>query len=324
MHLERKPQPSMELSTFKDLVPSPCLRRFVLTPILIGLLWALTGFIGQSGIALAQSPILGERPDPVAQESSLSTRLAGCGRDILPSSNPEYEARVVELINQIRLQHGLLPFKRVANLDNASRFHATDMAIDDYFSHNSYDRVNNQLVEVCAWSTRIQTYYNNYSILAENIAAGYSNPEAVVEGWMNSPGHRSNILNGENWEIGVGYYTGSGSYHHYWVQDLGRNRDVYPLVVNNDASTTSTGELTLHIYGDWQSVRFRENNGPWSEWQPFHPAMSRKLTGKAGHYTIHAEMRKGDQTAMSNSSIYLTQSNITAQHQIYLPAVQAR
>lgn len=288
-------------------------RPFFLALLLVGVMGTLTSLLGYSGIALSQTSVLGDLPQAMAQTENQPTDMTGCGGDILPSSNPDFEARVVQLVNQIRLEHGLLPFKRVTSLENAGRFHATDMAVDDYFSHTSHDRVNGQLVEVCAWSDRIQTYYKNYNILAENIAAGFSSPEAVVDGWMNSPGHRNNILNGENWEIGVGYFTSVGGYRHYWVQDLGRTRDVYPVVIDGDAQSTDTGDLTLHIYGDWQTARFRTNEGPWSEWQPFQPALSQRIEGDAGLYTVYAELRKDDQTVTSSASIYLTQSNRPAQ-----------
>ena len=53
----------------------------------------------------------------------------------------------------------------------------------------------------------------------ENIAAGSSTPEAVVNQWMSSPGHRENILNGKYRYLGVGYaYDGNSEYAHYWVQ----------------------------------------------------------------------------------------------------------
>ena len=53
---------------------------------------------------------------------------------------------------------------------------------------------------------------------AENIAAGYATPKAVVEGWMNSPGHRANILTSGLKKLGVGYTTSNDRYGHYWVQ----------------------------------------------------------------------------------------------------------
>ena len=61
-----------------------------------------------------------------------------------------------------------------------------------------------------------------YGHLGENIAAGYKTPQEVVDGWMNSEGHRKNILNPAFTKIGVGYlYTGKDMAH-YWVQMFGR------------------------------------------------------------------------------------------------------
>ena len=62
---------------------------------------------------------------------------------------------------------------------------------------------------------------SNISLVGENIAAGYSSPEAVVEGWMNSPGHRANILEAEFTHIGVGYeYLPGTTYKYYWSQEF--------------------------------------------------------------------------------------------------------
>ncbi len=64
-----------------------------------------------------------------------------------------------------------------------------------------------------------------WSGAAENIAAGQSTPEAVMKGWMNSAGHKANILNCGLTELGVGYAAGSGAdYGQYWVQDFGSPR----------------------------------------------------------------------------------------------------
>ena len=62
--------------------------------------------------------------------------------------------------------------------------------------------------------------------VGENIAAGYMTAQEVVDGWMNSPGHRENILNPNYTEIGVGYYylendTGIINYNRYWSQSFG-------------------------------------------------------------------------------------------------------
>jgi uncharacterized protein YkwD len=59
-----------------------------------------------------------------------------------------------------------------------------------------------------------------YRMAAENIAAGHRSPADVVKGWMNSPGHRANILNCGFTQIGVGYATG-GTHGTYWTQNFG-------------------------------------------------------------------------------------------------------
>jgi uncharacterized protein YkwD len=241
-----------------------------------------------------------------------SNSFTGCGGAQVPSSNLDYEARVVELVNQIRMDNGLLPLKRVAQLDDASRFHASDMGVDDYFSHNSHDRVNGQLVESCKWSDRIGAYYTNWSSISENIAAGYTSPEDVVKGWMESPGHKKNILADTNWEIGVGYYSGQGSYTHYWVQNFGQRRDHFPVVINGEAAKTDTGDLAIHIYGQWENIRLRTNEGAWSEWRTFEPRTSWFLEGDPGEHTVHIEMRNGSTVAHSSDTIYLTRRTLPA------------
>lgn len=258
----------------------------------------------------AQDGILGEAVPVTSAETVLEAQMSGCGEALVPTSNADYEAEIVVLTNQIRVQHGLLPLKRTSMLENAGRYHATDMAVDDYFSHNTKDIVNGQFVETCTWSSRIQTYYTDWRALAENIAAGYPSAESVVEGWMESEGHRNNILNDELSEIGVGYFNGVGMYRHYWVQDFGRRSNVYPLVIDLDAPATETGALTLHLHGDWQQVRLRTNDGPWSDWSAFQQGMPWLLSGNAGEYTVYAEMRNGEKTATSSDSIYLAQSNV--------------
>ena len=98
-------------------------------------------------------------------------------------------------------------------LANAAERHAADMAAYNYFDHKSKDgRTLVNRVEAAG--------YTNWRSLAENIAAGQTTPEEVVEGWLNSPGHCQNIMNPALKELGVGYVAG-GSYRHYWVQDFG-------------------------------------------------------------------------------------------------------
>ncbi|MBI3959471.1 MAG: hypothetical protein HY328_11750 [Chloroflexi bacterium] len=234
--------------------------------------------------------------------------LRGCGGAQFSSSNEAFEQEVFRLVNQIRLDNGLLPLKRMDALTDAARFHATDMSEENYFSHTSYDRVNGELVQSCSWSDRLNTYYSGWQALSENIAAGYATPASVVDGWMNSAGHRKNILSSDNWEMGVGYFVGSGTYGHYWVQDFGRRQNVYPVVINSDNETSDDGALTIHIYGAWDDVRLRIDQDEWAAWQPFASSLQWQLKAAAGQYTVEIEMRNATESATASDSIYLSQS----------------
>ena len=107
-------------------------------------------------------------------------------------------------------------------LDAAERYHACDMRDDDYFSHDSKDWNGSSHITVCSFSQRIQNFYFNYQLAGENIAAGYPSPQAVMNGWLDSAGHRMNIERDTFYEIGVGYCAPGGYYGRYWVQNFGR------------------------------------------------------------------------------------------------------
>ena len=117
------------------------------------------------------------------------------------------EWKVLKIVNKERIKQGLEPVSMFADLQAAAGVRADE--IKDYFSHERPDG--------SAWSTAISEEGINYGWAGENIAAGYTSPSDVMNGWMNSPGHRSNIQ-GKNFDhIGVGYCTG-GSYGKNWVQ----------------------------------------------------------------------------------------------------------
>jgi uncharacterized protein YkwD len=149
----------------------------------------------------------------------------GCGDAYAPAVNEAYEQQVVDLVNEIRENHTPpLPALVVSDeLTDAARYHATDMAIDGYFKHDTFDPGNPD--PVCLWHERISTFYSGWNALGENIARGQATPQQVVNAWMNSDGHAQNILNEDYTEIGVGYYKQDGT-SPYWVQDFGRRNAV--------------------------------------------------------------------------------------------------
>jgi uncharacterized protein YkwD len=118
-----------------------------------------------------------------------------------------FEQRVIELTNGERVERGLAPLKSNGELNEAADRHAEDMAANRYFSHVGLDGDR-------AWDRAEEVGYSS-SGFGENIARGQPSPEAVVTAWMNSSGHRANILNTNYRDIGVGYESG------YWVQNFG-------------------------------------------------------------------------------------------------------
>ena len=117
-----------------------------------------------------------------------------------------YENEVIRLVNEIRAQNGLKPLTANWELSRIARYKSEDMSNNRYFSHTSP-----------TYGTpfqMIKAFGLSYRSAGENIAYGYGTPAAVVNGWMNSSGHRANILNASYTQIGVGYCA-SGN---YWTQ----------------------------------------------------------------------------------------------------------
>ncbi len=119
------------------------------------------------------------------------------------------EQQVIDLTNQERAKQGLPALKANWQLSRVARYKSRDMRDKNYFSHTS--------PTYGSPFDMMKAFNVSYRRAAENIAAGQRTPEQVVNGWMNSAGHRKNILDPNLRQIGVGYAEG-GSYGHYWTQ----------------------------------------------------------------------------------------------------------
>lgn len=130
-----------------------------------------------------------------------------------------FENQVVVLTNQERAANSLQAYNQDAKLTISARGHATDMAANDYFSHTGLDG--------SSMADRITDAGYIWNAVGENIAAGQTTSTEVVTAWMNSQGHRDNILSSTYCDIGVGYaFETSSTYYHYWVQNFGRKLGV--------------------------------------------------------------------------------------------------
>lgn len=130
----------------------------------------------------------------------------------IPGANhtaESYTYEVVKLVNQERSKVGLPPLKENWELSRVARYKSEDMITKNYFSHTS--------PTYGSPFQMMKDFGISYQAAGENIAAGQRTPAEVVEAWMNSEGHRKNILSPTYTEIGVGYVKG-GSYGHYWTQ----------------------------------------------------------------------------------------------------------
>lgn len=125
------------------------------------------------------------------------------------SATGSYEAQVVELVNKERAAQGLSALKFNAELSKVAGAKAADLRDKNYFSHTS--------PTYGSPFDMMKSFGIRYTAAGENIAKGYMNPTSVMNGWMNSPGHKANIMNGNFTEIGVGYVSGSNG-SGYWVQ----------------------------------------------------------------------------------------------------------
>ncbi|MGJ9460158.1 CAP domain-containing protein [Oceanobacillus sp. CF4.6] len=141
-----------------------------------------------------QQPVQQEAPAEQKQEQSQQLN--------------QFEQEVVELTNQERAKQGLSALQIDTELSKVAREKSNDMAVNNYFDHNSptygspFDMMN--------------SFGITYNTAGENIAQGQRTPAEVVEAWMNSEGHRANILNGNYTHIGVGYVEQGN----HWTQQF--------------------------------------------------------------------------------------------------------
>lgn len=117
----------------------------------------------------------------------------------------EFKKKVIELVNIERRKNNVADLIENTELDSYT----------DLRAHELIQKVEHERPD----GSKFHSGLSGYSYVAENIAAGYTTPELVVAGWMDSSGHRKNILNSKYKTISVGYvYDENSMYKHYWVQ----------------------------------------------------------------------------------------------------------
>jgi uncharacterized protein YkwD len=164
---------------------------------------------GGSGAGGVDSTTSGNGPD--------GSDAVGSFPDCLePVDAVAWRAEVLTLVNDERAAVGLDALVRNQTLEEEADEYACEMIHYNFFAH-----VNPVTGTTLADRTEAIGY--DYVLVGENLAAGLDTPQQVVQAWMDSPGHRANILEPQFTELGVGV-RGGGAHGTYWVQEFGRSR----------------------------------------------------------------------------------------------------
>ncbi|TDF92819.1 serine protease [Paenibacillus piri] len=150
-----------------------------------------------------------DSPANGADSNSNTNSNTNSGNGSLEGTNKDsssFAVQVVDLVNQERTKAGLKPLTSDKALTGMALDKAKDMYNNNYFDHNS--------PTFGSPFDMMKTYGITYSYAGENIAKGQRTPQEVMNSWMNSAGHRQNILSPNFTQIGVAYYNGE------WVQEF--------------------------------------------------------------------------------------------------------
>lgn len=151
-------------------------------------------------------PMLPEMPDNSLPETPDGGQPEAPETPEVPET-PAFAMQVIELVNQERAKEGLPALVYDAGIEKAALVRAKET--ETSFSHTRPDGRK--------FSTALTEAGVEFRGAGENIAYGQRTPEEVMKGWMNSPGHRANIMNENYTKIGVGYYQNANGVN-YWTQ----------------------------------------------------------------------------------------------------------
>ncbi len=126
---------------------------------------------------------------------------------------PPFEEQLINLINAERSSRGLATLSRSDLLMQVAEAHSQDMVDRNFFDHTNPDGLGP--------GERLTNAGYNWITWGETIGGGYTTPEAMFNGWMNSDPHRAILLSTNYTEIGIGYVAG-GTYGHYWTAVFAR------------------------------------------------------------------------------------------------------
>ncbi len=247
----------------------------------------------------------------------LSPLLAGVAYTASDSPPPQptvsQEMLTVYYGNLARRNNGVPPLRWNAPMTEAARWF-------------SWDSVENRTEPYCGhqdtqgrWpSERVPLFGYKGSCGAENSYCGYMEPQDAIDGWMDSPGHRANLLDPNSREIGMGYYVRDSDGRGYLTQDFGHDAVYPPVIIDYEALIAPDRAVDLYIYDRESGGGFR-GLGPATEmqvandpcftgasWEPYQAEKSWNLEAGSGWRTVYVKTRDvlGRTTTVSDT-IYL-------------------
>lgn len=229
-----------------------------------------------------------------------------------------YEQQVIALTNQDRAQNNLPPLRLNRDLTAAARWMSQDSVVNEaagYCNHKGSDG--------SMPGDRDKRFGYNGVAGYENVYCGFSDPNSVVSAWFNetppNDGHRLNILNPSLREIGVGYYYDANTGRGYVTQDFGYDGSYLPIVINNEATTTTSPNVNLYIYGAASNVDPMYSMGQpvqmlvsnrfdfvGASWQNYTPNLNWTLDSNGyGFKNVYVELKDGaGKISSANDNIY--------------------
>jgi uncharacterized protein YkwD len=222
------------------------------------------------------------------------------------------EARTVYLGNLERRNHGVPPLRWNYEMTHAARWFSWDSVENrpgGYCGHD--DTLGN-----APWDRAEYFEYPGFAG-GENAFCGYVTPEAAIQGWMNSPGHRDNLLDPGWREIGLGYYRRDSDGRGYVAQVFGGHSIYAPVIIDNEAVSTTSPNVNLYIYdrqpqdgyAGWGApTQMMVSNNPQfsgAAWTPYQSDKAWTLTGGTGWRTVYVRTRDSlNRTLTVSDTIY--------------------
>jgi uncharacterized protein YkwD len=217
------------------------------------------------------------------------------------------EAQLIAFANAERQKEGLLPLRWNRNISEAARWFARD-AVLTKITCGSTDSLGR------GPGTRLRAFgYTNMLAYGEAVACGFTEPHAAVAAWMYEENARKAIMNPDAREAGAGYFYSQELSRGYVVFDVAVDPTFAPVVINNEALSTPSPNVTLTVHPQPSpAVAMKVSNSPdfaAVAWEPYAAQKAWALEAGEGWRTVYVLLRGADnQTQMLSDIIYLGDS----------------